>query len=358
MTSKSHPDKALLKRFLQQLSSTSPRDRAALAEAAYSDCIWKIFHPFNRLEGNHAAHDGFFAVLRTAMPDAEWRCAFMLAGEYEGRRMVSCMGHILGTFDAPLAGIPPTYGLAILRFGIHATVRDGRMCVVHVLLDLVDLMHQAGVYPFRPMPGSPQQWPFPPCDSGATALAVDPDLGADSLQIVHEMQMGLPKPAEIAALSQQQGKHSHHWHEQMNWYGPAGIGSVRGLRGFRDFHGALFLQAFPDRTGFPRSQGWNEHHPGHHVRIGDGHFVVTGGWPSLHATHLGPEWLGLPPTGRKVEMRVADWYRLTNEGKIIDNWVLIDIPHIVHQMGLDLFHDLEFRTDPSRMRLPLASTQS
>jgi hypothetical protein len=54
-------------------------------------------------------------------------------------------------------------------------------------------------------------------------------------------------------------------------------------------------------------------------------------------------------------MRVADWYRLDENGKICDNWVMIDIPHIVHQMGMDLFHDLQFFVDRSkeRMRLPV-----
>jgi hypothetical protein len=53
-------------------------------------------------------------------------------------------------------------------------------------------------------------------------------------------------------------------------------------------------------------------------------------------------------------MRVADWYRLDAENKIVDNWVMMDIPHIVSQMGMDLFHDLEFRVDPSKYRTRLA----
>jgi hypothetical protein len=47
---------------------------------------------------------------------------------------------------------------------------------------------------------------------------------------------------------------------------------------------------------------------------------------------------------------VADWYRLDNDGKIYDNWVMMDIPHIVHQMGMDIFHDLEHFVDRSKPR--------
>jgi hypothetical protein len=114
----------------------------------------------------------------------------------------------------------------------------------------------------------------------------------------------------------------------------------------------LFLKAFPDRTGVPRLDGGPEDAPGHYVQLGDGRFVVTGGNPSLIATHTGGQWLGLPPTGRKIEMRVADWYRIDADEKIIDNWVMIDVPHILDQMGLDIFEDQQFFVDRSRSRLP------
>ncbi|MER5495411.1 hypothetical protein, partial [Streptomyces sp. NPDC002490] len=63
-------------------------------------------------------------------------------------------------------------------------------------------------------------------------------------------------------------------------------------------------------------------------------------------------WLGTPPTGRHITMRVADWYRTDHNNKIIDNWVMIDIPHILHQMGLDLLDDLRYFTDPTLPRWP------
>ena len=50
-------------------------------------------------------------------------------------------------------------------------------------------------------------------------------------------------------------------------------------------------------------------------------------------------------------MRVADWYRLDRADKIIDNWVMIDVPHILAQMGLDILDDLRFFAAPSLSRL-------
>ena len=257
----------------------------------------------------------------------------------------------MGSFEAPWLGIPPTHNLAFLRFGFNAIVRDGKFAKAYILLDIVDLMRQAGYYLLRQMPGSADQWPLPPIDSGATLESVATERGALTMTIVREMQLSLPKPGEALNKTSSAGRHSHHWHENMNWYGPAGIGSMRRMRGFRDFHGALFLQAFPDRSGIARDANGPEDAPGHYTRIGDGLFAVTGGWPSIYATHTGGQWLGLPPSGRKVEMRVADWYRVDRANKIIDNWVMIDVPHLLAQMGLDILGDLRFFADPSLSRL-------
>ncbi|QGN54511.1 ester cyclase [Novosphingobium sp. Gsoil 351] len=343
-------NKRLIAEFLTAMAAGD--ERRTLERFCHADCRFEVFHPFNTIDGLDAVHERFFVPLRTAFPNYEQRIAFALGGGYEGRDMASTWGYVLGTFDAPWLGIPPTFGLAYLNFGFNAIVRDGKIAKAYILLDIVDLMRQAGHYPLRQAPGTSELWPFPPCDTGASALDYDPVRGARSLQIIREMQMNLLTPEQIKAGAP--GSHSPHWHEHMGWYGPAGIGSMRGRRGFRDFHGALFLQAFPNRTGWPRQEGGPQDAPGHYIRLGDGLYAVTSGWPSLHGTHTGSEWLGLPPTGRKVEMRVADWYRLDEQGKIHDNWVSIDIPHILHQMGLDIFHDLQFFVDRSkpRERLP------
>ena len=344
-------NKAIVARFLTEIADCAPEDAASVIDLhCHDDVRWEVFHPFNTIEGAQAGLDQFWRPLRDAFPDYEQRIALIIGGDYERREQVSTWGQLMGTFDNPLLGIPPTHGLVTMKFGFNCIVRGGKIAKAYVLLDLVDVMRQAGHYPFRPMPGSPEQWAFPPCDTGATAFACDQELGAESIRIVREMQMGLVKQADIKNMANLPSRHSPHWHKNMNWYGPAGLGSMRGLRGFRNFHGALFLQGFSDRTGWVRDHEGPEDAPGHYVRMGDGRYAVTGGWPSLNATHLGPEWLGLPPTGRRVEMRVADWYRLDNEGKIVDNWVMMDVPHIVHQMGMDIFHDLQFFADRSKPR--------
>ncbi len=344
------------RRLAELLYRLSESDGAAidktLADFCHPDAVWRVFHPFNDLASTAETGAKLWAPLREAFPDWEARMAFMLAGEYEGRDCVSTWGVLMGNLAKPWLGIPATHGLSALRLGLNAVFRDGKIAKVYVLLDIPDLMRQAGVYPFRRMPGSAEAWAFPPVDSGATAEGIDLELGTTTLANVREMQMGLAKGDELKKLGNTRSKHSPHWHKNMMWYGPAGIGSSRGQRGFLDYHGALFIQAFPDREGIVRDHSGLEDAHGHYIRLGDGHFAVTAGWPSLYGTHLGGQWLGLAPSGKRVEMRVADWYRTDRDGKIIDNWVMMDLLHICQQAGLDVLDDLRYIADPSLQRWP------
>lgn len=352
MTPNDASNKRMLMKMFEALSR-APQDRLAetLNDFCHGDCVWDIFHPFNRIEGNAAAAGQFWAPMKTAFPDWEYRPALVLAGAYEGHDQVSSWGFVMGTLAGAWLNIPASLQLSFLRFGFNGQLRDGKFERIHILLDLIDLMRQAGYYPLREMPGTAEQWPFPPGDTGFSLDGHDGERGDRTLRIILEMQYGLPKGSDVADVESATAAHSPHWHENMNWYGPAGIGSSRGLRGFRDYHGALFLKAFPDRSGIERVAGGSPDRPGDYIRLGDGRVAVTAGWPAMRGTHTGGQWLGLPPTGVEITMRIADWYRLDRDDKIIDNWVMIDIPHMLDQMGLDIFDDVRFFADRSVPRL-------
>ena len=54
------------------------------------------------------------------------------------------------------------------------------------------------------------------------------------------------------------------------------------------------------------------------------------------------DFLGQPSQGETLLMRVSDWYRRTGD-LLIENWVMVDIPDVLLQMGVDLFagqHDV------------------
>jgi hypothetical protein len=128
-----------------------------------------------------------------------------------------------------------------------------------------------------------------------------------------------------------------HWHPRMMWYGPAGIGTGRGLAGFVDVHQLPFRTAFPNRKGGGQWEEIAELRAklggGHFIRIGDGPYSVTGGWPSVIAVHKRRR-LARPAGHRAsaVTMRVMDFY-LHHEGLIRENWVPLDMIDLLRQMG-------------------------
>ena len=92
-----------------------------------------------------------------------------------------------------------------------------------------------------------------------------------------------------------------YWHPRFNWYGPAGIGTARGIAGFRHWHQVPFLAAMPDR-GLDDSVNLMSHW------IGEGEYVCETGWPNMSMTLSGDGWMGIAPAGRKVQLR-SDLYR-------------------------------------------------
>jgi len=53
---------------------------------------------------------------------------------------------------------------------------------------------------------------------------------------------------------------------------------------------------------------------------------------TLHGTHQG-EFLGVPPTGKRVAIEVIDILRIV-DGKITDHWDLIDQLGLLRQLGV------------------------
>jgi hypothetical protein len=47
--------------------------------------------------------------------------------------------------------------------------------------------------------------------------------------------------------------------------------------------------------------------------------------------------MGIAPTNKKVEIRYMDFWKVKNK-KIIDNWVMVDFPNVLAQLGVDVFN--------------------
>ncbi len=297
-----------------------------LGQVLSADSAWHVAHPINSLTGPAAVAEGFYSRLRQALPDLERRTDILLAGHWDGRHdggagcWVSCIGHYAGTFTVDWLGIPATGDLATLRFGEFYRVEHGRVVEARILLDIVDLARQAGRPILPPSPGRDLLVPGPQRHDGLRLEPAEAAHGERSLALVMAMIGGLMRfdQTDLRSMGMEQ-----YWSRRMMWYGPCGIGSVRGVSGFQRHHQRPFLHAFPDRVG-----------GNHRARFAEGDFVASTGWPSVRATHRG-DYLGVPASNTPIDMRVMDWWRC-EDGLLVENWVLIDLPHLMLQMGVDL----------------------
>ncbi|MFT3975162.1 MAG: ester cyclase [Amaricoccus sp.] len=313
---------------LARLAEAGPGGAAAVLANLYApDAEWRGAHPLNEMRGAEAIAAAVWEPLFAACPDLERRDLIVAAGTFEGRDYVAAVGHYCGVFHADWLGIPATGRTVYLRYGEVHEVRGGRIVQSSCLWDILDLIRQAGLWPLPPSLGAEGMWPGPITGEGLRLAPANSAQSAASLAQTLAMQgtLGAFRDHEDAGREELLAMPQRaHWHERMMWYGPAGIGTTRGLPGFVDQHQLPFRIAFPNRKGGQ-----------HYIRIGDGPISVTGGWPSVTATHTGGGFLGLGPTGRLVGMRVMDFY-LHHEGLIRENWVPLDILDLLMQLGVDV----------------------
>lgn len=327
METSPHPaNKQRLHAGLAALAETKPGAIGNHLAALYdSSAEWRGAHPLNEMRGIEAIEAKVWAPLLRAFPDLERRDLIVAGGHYDGRDYVAMVGHHCGTFRADWLGIPATGRPVFIRYGEVHEVRGGRIVQSNCLWDILDVIRQAGLWPVAPSLGAEGMWPGPITGDGLRFTDADPAQSAASLAQTLAMH------GTLAAYDDRGGRagllempQKDHWHPRMMWYGPSGIGTTRGLEGFVDHHQLPFRTAFPNRKGGR-----------HYIRIGDGPYSVTGGWPSVFAVHTGDNFQGLGPTGRAVTMRVMDFY-LHHEGLIRENWVPLDVLDLLRQMGVDV----------------------
>ncbi len=318
----------LLERLRAIAEATPSTIGNRLAAAYHPHAHWRGSHPLNEMTGLEAIEAAVWRPLLQSFPDLERRDVIFIGGEWQGQMLIGAVGHLCGTFRHDWLDIPATGKTLNLRYGEFHRVVDGLIDQSTVLFDVLDAMRQAGVWPVAPSLGVETMWPGPLTADGLVLTDQDPALSAASLAQTLAMHGTLGDYNDLEGRGREgllAMPQKEHWHPKMMWYGPAGIGTTRGLAGFVDDHQLPFRIAFPNRRG-----------GNHYVRIGDGPYSATGGWPSVHAQHRGGGFMGLSPTGRDVTMRVMDFY-LHHEGLIRENWVPLDIIHLLKQMDVDVF---------------------
>jgi len=109
--------------------------------------------------------------------------------------------------------------------------------------------------------------------------------------------------------------------ESFRWMGNYGCGTKNGLREFQDNWQRPFQAAFSNKVCIDEAR------------------LFMGEWGAAfgrqEAVHTG-EFLGVAPTGKRVEIRYMDFWKVV-DGKIVDNYVMVDFAWVLKQLGVDVF---------------------
>ncbi|MCK5934538.1 MAG: ester cyclase [Fulvimarina manganoxydans] len=301
--------------------------RAALARALAPEVLVHLCHPLGDLSGPDAFYDTAYGPLFAAVPDLERRDYIVMAGPSEdGSDWVGCAGSYAGRFTSAWMDIPPTRQHFHMRFHEFFRIAEGRVVEIQAIWDIPEVMMQAGAWPMAPSLGLQWHVPGPASQDGIVPGPYDEAAGqATCAHIVAMLDHMIRHPAQGGPEVMEMPRF---WHERMSWYGPAGIGTARGIQGFRHRHQIPFLNAMPDRGQYP---GQVTHH-----FFGDRNYAAVTGWPNMMQTISQGGWLGIAPANQLVTLRSLDFWRV-EKGLIRENWVLVDLLHLFDQLGVDVF---------------------
>ncbi|MBI5961353.1 MAG: ester cyclase [Chloroflexi bacterium] len=100
-----------------------------------------------------------------------------------------------------------------------------------------------------------------------------------------------------------------------------GVGPIPDMKGPEAFKQAyiMYITAFPDFDTPPQ------------IVIAEGDYVMLYG-PAT-GTHLG-DFMGLPPTGKKLQWSGVSIYRFNQEGKIVERWQELNALGLMQQLGV------------------------
>ncbi len=298
--------------------------RAALAKIA-PIARFHMCHPFGDFERADAFFDAVILPLSQAWPDFERRDYILMAGQDEdGAEWVGCGGYYTGTFLSPWLDIPPTGRQAHMRFHEFYRIENGQVTEFQAIWDIPEVMLQARAWPLSPSLGREWHVPAPATQDGLQISGSEEEALATRQHIIDMLEHLKKHPRQEPEAMEME----RFWHEKMNWYGPSGIGTGRGIAGFRHWHQIPFLRAMPDRGQYVDEITYHF--------FGEGQYAAVTGWPNMIQTLTHDGWLGIAASGQKITMRSLDFWRLKN-GKIRENWVLVDLLDMYAQIGVDVF---------------------
>ena len=292
--------------------------------------------PINRLQGVKSIVSDFWLPLLHSFPDMKRETFVFFGGKSNGRidglmdgEMWVCgTGNFTGTFSRDYLTIPATGNTVSIRWGEFCHIKNGKIIETYFLLDLIDLMQQAGFHVLPPSRGADGIYPPPQANDGVLIDAQDEQTSQYSLEHIRKFIFdGLNNydQSELESMGM-----ADFFHPEVKWFGPGGIGACLNFNEFETLHQQPWLHAYPDRA----VQNLD-------ALFAEGNYSGAPGWAGVKATHTG-EYLGYPATGNQLEFNGLDYWK--REGEVyVENWVFVDMIHLFRQFGVDLFERMHLQ---------------
>ena len=318
--------KSLILSFYDEIEAANANSIAkVIRKFTKPELQWYGVYPFNEQKGGDAVAEVFWIPFLSAWSNVQRRQDIFLAGtsEIDNADWVISMGHFMGLLDGNWLGFPASRKIAFLRYADFNCIKDGKIIRSSFFCDLIGLMHQLGLNPLPLQTGASFVYPGPRTHDGLLIEPQDQQESQKTLKLVNQMI------GDLTDLNKNENDCPHPdllkktWHDDMIWYGPAGIGASYTIPRYQEQH------QFPFRRGL-KDKVFN----GHICRFAEGNYAGFFGWPNLTNTPIGG-FLGLPASNIAADMRVVDIYRREGE-KLSENWVLIDLPWWLKQQGVDV----------------------
>lgn len=317
--------KAVVLEFYRELDKAAPEDAGkAIAKYTAPDYLWRGSYPFDVRHGARDVADSFWTPYKAAFAPIQRRQNIFFAGlnriDGETTTWVCSMGHLLGHFHDRWLTLEPTHKMGFLRYCEFHRIEDGKIAESALHIDIMGVMIQAGSRVIPEATGVVTITPGPQTQDGLLFEEQPAEHGRATLDLIIRMidrlvATGVRTTVEDLRLD---------WHEDMLWWGPAGIGASYTYEGYLKGH----TKPFEDGLEFIR-------HNGHVTRIAEGHYGGFFGYPSMTMQSTGG-YMGLLSDGEKhADMRIVDLYRRDGD-KLAENWIFIDHLWFLKQLGVDL----------------------
>ena len=308
----------------------TPMDKL-MGEYWAEDSTLDAGQPFGKCVGTSHQISNFWKPLYESFPDLEHQPYILVGGTSLGKNYVCTAGNMVGTFEKEWVGIAPTKQATWIRYHACFQIDEHfKIAKAWYILDILGFLQQVGKSPFSSR-GAGIIPPGPVKGDGIVTYSTKESDSIRTYNLTEAMINGLLDydGKTLASMGQER-----FWDvNNMMWYGPAGIGTTKGLKGFETYHQIPFLKGFPNR-GSIKAEGQDGV-----GQFADGYYQCYFGIPGMHGTHLGNDWLGLSATGKPVTISLIDFWR--REDRVLkENWVMIDMIDLLNQLGVDVLGNI------------------